>query len=267
MAGIQEVMGNDRENLIQDEDTLTAQRPRCCKHPRLLCFFATLTIILIGHGLAVYFLYFKDYFKCDPKDCTPLRILSLNTWGMPATFGSKFKTERMAAIANELSKAEYDLYLFEELWMRPDYATIRAKVPEGYFMTEYAALTHGKCDGDVAPDGCSGLAIVSKFPIDETSFHMYADCGNPLKIFVDGECLASKGVGRIRIRPANLTLSLDVFVTHTVADPDPSHGYNNSYYRVKQVHQLVEQFLKSSDADALLLGGDFNAAPDFDAGT
>ena len=78
--------------------------------------------------------------------------------------------------------------------------------------------------------------------------------------------MASKGVGRIRIRPANLTLSLEVFVTHTVADPDPSFGYNNSYYRVKQVHQLVEQFLKSSDADAMLLGGDFNAAPDFDAG-
>jgi len=225
-------------------------------------------VILVGHGLAVYFIYFKDYWTCDDEaTCLPFRVMSLNTWGMPARLGSQYKTERMKAIAEELSKAEYDLYLFEELWMRGDYKTIRAGVPEGYHMTEYSALTNGKCDGVIAPDGCSGLAVVSKYPIEEVQFYLYAYCGNPAKIFVDGECLASKGVGRVRITPGNLTVSLDVFVTHTVAAPPAGHGYDNVYYRVKQVHQLVDEILKSSTADAIILGGDFNTGPEFTAGT
>merc|ERR1712142_361412 len=151
--------------------------------------------------------------------------------------------------------------------MRGDYKTIRAGVPEGYHMTEYSALTNGKCDGVIAPDGCSGLAVVSKYPIEEVQFYLYAYCGNPAKIFVDGECLASKGVGRVRITPGNLTVSLDVFVTHTVAAPPAGHGYDNVYYRVKQVHQLVDEILKSSTADAIILGGDFNTGPEFKTGT
>jgi hypothetical protein len=42
--------------------------------------------------------------------------MSLNTWGMPEKFGSKYKTERMKAIAEEVSKGHYDLYLLQELW-------------------------------------------------------------------------------------------------------------------------------------------------------
>ena len=74
------------------------------------------------------------------------------------------------------------MYLFEELWMRPDYWTLHAAVPEGYQMTEYWKLTHGKCDGTIAPDGCSGLAVVSKYPIVETEFYLYRICGNPSKV-------------------------------------------------------------------------------------
>ena len=77
---------------------------------------------------------------------------------------------------------DYDLYLFEELWMRGDYATIKGGVPEGYHITEYWKLTHGKCDGVIGPDGCSGLAVVSKYPIRETEFFLYNVCGNPSKV-------------------------------------------------------------------------------------
>ena len=53
--------------------------------------------------------------------------MALNTWGMPRKFGSEYKEERMAQIADELSKAHYDIYLFEELWMQPDHTTVAAK--------------------------------------------------------------------------------------------------------------------------------------------
>jgi len=51
--------------------------------------------------------------------------MSLNCWGMPSTLGSQFKQERIKGIAEVLKKAEYDIYLFQELWMEPDYYTIR----------------------------------------------------------------------------------------------------------------------------------------------
>ena len=84
-----------------------------------------------------------------------IRVLALNVWGMPAVIGSmdkelrmkvsfnimsqpfpslwpscrlKFKTPK--AIGDFIAKAEYDIYMLVELWMRPDHATIQAKVPE-----------------------------------------------------------------------------------------------------------------------------------------
>ena len=54
-----------------------------------------------------------------------------------SNFSSQYKDERMAAIGKELSKGEYDLYLFQELWIQKDYETIRASVPEGFQITNY----------------------------------------------------------------------------------------------------------------------------------
>ena len=85
--------------------------------------------------------------------------------------------------------------------------------------------------------------------------------GDAKKIFIDGEWLARKGVGRVRIEPVK-NLTVDIFVTHTAADPDPSHGYNNSYYRVRQVQELMDTYVSKSDADIVILGGDFNAEPE-----
>ena len=145
-ANIDEIMGrSDGTRLIEDDDDGDESTPvaaaaagggRCgrwwrrgvcgCKHKRLACFLSMLAVILLGHGLVIYFLYFNQYTTCDPANCLSMRILSLNTWGMPERLGSKDKAQRMAGIARLLSKAEYDLYLFEELWMRPDYYEIQA---------------------------------------------------------------------------------------------------------------------------------------------
>ena len=74
--------------------------------------------------------------------------------------------------------------------MRPDWETIHASLGPGLHMTPYryctvscsvlyctvmytvlyySDLTNGGCDGVVAPDGCSGLAVVSRFPFIEVS--------------------------------------------------------------------------------------------------
>ena len=195
-----------------------------------------------------------------------LKVVALNTWGMPATFGSKYKTPRMEAIRDVVAKGDYDVFLLEELWMQGDHETVASKVPKGYSMTGFRQLALSTCDGRVAPSFCSGLAIVSKYNFTEIEFNSFTWHGDPAKMTIDGEWLARKGVGRVRIQPVK-DFNVDLFVTHTAADPDPSHGYNNSYYRVKQVKELMDTYISKSKADLVILGGDFNAEPETEEGT
>ncbi len=97
--------------------------------------------------------------------------------------------------------------------------------------------------------------------MQEVEFNSYTEHGDPLKVLVDGEWAARKGVGRVRIKPFPNT-TVDIFVTHTAADPDPIHEYTNEYYRKAQVKELIESYVSKSDADVVLLAGDFNAGPE-----
>lgn len=213
----------------------------------LVCLLVSLTGLagLVGAIGLGYYLY----------HIVELRVMSLNTWGMPHTLGSEDKELRMAAIGRYINQSEHDVYLLEELWMRPDYATIARHVPEGWFITDYSVMTNGGCDGVAAPDGCSGLAVVSRFPFIEQSFTVYDVHGNcnPFVHLFDGECVARKGVGRVRIEPSPGHI-VDVFLTHTCASD------YNSWYRQTQAKQLVN-IIQKSDADFVILGGDFNADP------
>jgi len=225
------------------------------RRSNILCIviFSIGVFCLVGAILAGYFLYVHKY-------ATGLKVLALNTWGMPKTFGSEDKELRMRAIGEHIAKKEHDLYLLSELWMRPDHNKIASMVPQGYYMTELDQFARGSgllpgCDGRIGPDGCSGLAIVSRFPFIEVEFLGYSDHGDAW--WGDGEYLARKGVGRVRVEPVNGTL-VDVFVTHTCASD------YNFYYRQRQIKELVK-FVNKSDADFMILGGDFNVDPKVNA--
>jgi len=225
------------------EHLLEVANPRWRRKSALICL-GLVTLGVSALVSAILLCYFR-YWDNSPS----IKVLSLNTWGMPATFGSYDKELRMAAIGDFINKTEHDVYLLEELWMRPDHNNIRGRIPAGWFMTTAGEMSNGFCDGEIAPDGCSGLAIVSKFPFIERSFHGYTVKGR----VSDGEVLASKGVGKVRIEPFPGHI-VDIFVTHTCASDD------NSYYRQKQVKELVD-IVKQSQADFVILGGDFNSDP------
>ena len=73
------------------------------------------------------------YPKSDQLFCPAgLRVMALNTWGMPATFGSQDKELRMQAIGEHIARGEHDLYLLSELWMRPDHNTIKSLLPANW---------------------------------------------------------------------------------------------------------------------------------------
>ena len=37
----------------------------------------------------------------------------------------------MVEIGKKIARQEYDVYLLEELWMKPDHATVKSFLPEG----------------------------------------------------------------------------------------------------------------------------------------
>ena len=54
----------------------------------------------------------------------------------------------MEAIAEEVSKGEYDLYLFQELWLENDYKIIQDSLPTDYEITDFLdfSVTSPKCE-------------------------------------------------------------------------------------------------------------------------
>lgn len=233
---------------VKDVTPLVGEgRARCSKSRLVLWLVTVLSVVLLLLGTG-YWLYWKDV--------VGLRVMALNTWGMPKTFGAQDKEERMAAIGRLIGGGEYDLVMLEELWMRPDHATIKTKVEEeGYHITGYDELTSG-CEGNVGPWGCSGLAIVSRFPILQSNFTKFTQQGSLGSMFTDGEYFAGKGVGRVLVSPRP-GLDVDVLVTHTISEDA------NSQVRENQADELVD-IIKKSNSHFVLLGGDFNASPTSD---
>jgi len=224
-------------------------------------------IVAIAVALVIYFTY-----SVVTYGAIQLIVFEFNVWGMPGGIGGcKYKKERMAALAELIRKHEpyFDIFLLAELWMEKDHNLLQEAAQDaGLYMTNYRELASSYCDGRVLITDCSGLAIISVYPIVESEFHMYTWRGT----IWDGEGLAGKGVGRIQIEhPANLTagqpsnMTIDLFVTHTIADSGTTKA-NDTWYRVKQVEELMDSFIKNSKADAVILGGDFNTPPLMDPG-
>jgi len=248
----------DHEN---DESTplLISQIPKKSffrRHKRCSIFCLVAFFVILAVALTIYFGYYHGI--------VTLKVFAFNVWGMPGGLGGcKYKKERMIALANVIQSGTpyFDILLMEELWMEADHSTLaNASKQAGFYMTEFRELASSLCDGRVLITECSGLAIISRHPIKEAEFTMYTWKGT----IWDGEDLAGKGVGRVRIEPmANTTV--DVFVTHTIADSGTKMA-NNTWYRVKQVEELMESHVKKSTADAVILGGDFNSPPKMEPG-
>ena len=82
-------------------------------------------------------------------------------WGLPESFGSRDKAERMsglaAALAGMAAEGTADLLLLEELWMEADHLTLGAALEaEGFAVTGFRELATKECDGRISPFFCSG---------------------------------------------------------------------------------------------------------------
>jgi hypothetical protein len=114
-------------------------------------------------------------------------------------------------------------------------------------MTSVGDLSLPSCDGIIAPEFCSGLAVISRHPIVEVEFTAFTNSGD---LLWDYEYFLRRGVGRymvfgilarkycrlrrVRVEPRPGT-SVDLFIT-SLASMD-----YNYWYREHQVTHLMHR--------------------------
>lgn len=183
-----------------------------------------------------------------PPGKSILKVLNLNFWGLGWPWGSD-KEVRIRALREELLRGQYDIVLLQEIWYREDYNIIASAMP---YITHYESINLG-CSSFLVPLGCSGLTILSRYPITEVRLVPFTHRGSFWRF--DGEIFVRKGVGMARIQWEGRTV--DVFTTHLVSYNNKDDNRLTRYLQAMETISLIAR----SDADIAIFGGDMNAQP------
>ncbi|POS80842.1 inositol phosphosphingolipid phospholipase C [Diaporthe helianthi] len=182
-----------------------------------------------------------------------VNITTLNCWGLKFNI-SKLRQPRLREIGRQIAGASPapDILCLQEVWAHDDYLAIRRETA--------AILPHGKFYHSGAFGG--GLAILSRWPIDESSMVPYVLNGRPTA-FWRGDWYVGKGVACARLRygpwPDDL---IDVFNTHTHAPYDTDRGDSYRVHRESQAWQLAKLLRAAAESGHLVIAaGDFNMTP------
>lgn len=173
-------------------------RPRCAPSSYPGCIIPQRRITPI----ALYSTGAMDHDANQPP--SRMRVLSLNCWGLK--FISKLRNERLTEIGVQIAAANPapEIVGLQECWTQEDYNAIREKTRH--------ILPYGKFYWSGIFGG--GLAILSKWPIEESNMVRYPLNGRPAA-FYRGDWFVGKGVAcaRIRIGPSPRDVA-EVFCTH-----------------------------------------------------
>ncbi|KAH6484066.1 hypothetical protein HBI55_212480 [Parastagonospora nodorum] len=181
-----------------------------------------------------------------------IRILSLNCWGLK--YIATLRNERLTEIANQIAAADPrpDIVGLQECWTQQDYNVIREKTNS---FLPYGKFYHSGMFG-------GGLAILSKWPLEESNMVRYPLNGRPAA-FYRGDWFVGKGVAcaRIRIGPGRRDIA-EVFCTHLHApyETEPHDSY--ICHRTAQAWEITKLMRGAAERGHLVIGlGDFNMVP------
>lgn len=181
-----------------------------------------------------------------------IRVITLNCWGLK--FLAKHRHERLSEIGYQLAKSTPtpEIVGLQECWTQQDYLSIRESTKH--------ILPYGKFYWSGIFGG--GLAILSKWPIEESSMWRYPLNGRPTAFF-RGDWFVGKGVAhaRIRIGPGKKDI-VEVFNTHLHApyEREPNDSY--ICHRTAQAWEIAKLMRGAAERGNLALGlGDFNMIP------
>lgn len=141
---------------------------------------------------------------------TELNILTLNCWGLK--YLAKFRNERMTEIGKQLAITVPVPHIvgLQECWTNEDFQSIREETKH---ILPFGKFYHSGIFG-------GGLAILSKWPLEESSMYRYPLNGRPTA-FYRGDWYVGKGVAHAKIRFGTRSKDVvEVFTTH-VSDFSP----------------------------------------------
>ena len=181
-----------------------------------------------------------------------LRVISLNCWGLK--FIAKHRHARLTEIGHQLAIASPppSIVGLQECWTQEDYLTIceitKDVLPYGKFY--WSGIFGG------------GLAILSKWPIEESSMYRYPLNGRPAA-FYRGDWYVGKGVASARIRVGPGTKDVvEVFCTHLHAPYTPEPNDTYICHRTAQAWEIAKLMRHAAERGHMVLGlGDFNMTP------
>ncbi|KAK6948652.1 hypothetical protein Daesc_010422 [Daldinia eschscholtzii] len=185
---------------------------------------------------------------------TELNVITLNCWGLLHL--SKYRAERLTAIGRELAAADPPPHIvaLQECWTQEDYRSIRR---ETRFVLPFGKFYYSGVFG-------GGLAILSRWPIEESTMFRYPLNGRPTAFF-RGDWFVGKGVACARIRyGAGEHDVVEVFNTHTHAIYEHPPDKTDSYlvHRLAQSWEMAKLVRGAAERGHLALAlGDFNDVP------
>lgn len=133
-----------------------------------------------------------------------INVITLNCWGLK--YLAKFRRERLLETGKRIRASDPVPHIvgLQECWTQEDYQSIRRETKE---ILPYGKFYHSGIFG-------GGLAILSKWPIEESSMSRYPLNGRPTAFF-RGDWFVGKGVASARIRfGPGVKDILEVFTTH-----------------------------------------------------
>lgn len=179
-------------------------------------------------------------------------ILTLNCWGLK--YIAQLREERLEEIGKRIAitTPTPEIVGLQECWTQQGYQKIRELtrhiLPYGKFY--YSGIFGG------------GLAILSKWPIEESSMVRYTLNGRPTAFF-RGDWYVGKGVAcaRIRLGPGESDVA-EVFCTHLHApyESEPNDSY--LCHRTAQAWEITKLMRGATERGHLVIAlGDFNMTP------
>ncbi|KAG9050561.1 phospholipase C type enzyme [Tulasnella sp. UAMH 9824] len=163
---------------------------------------------------------------------------------------SKDRQPRIQAIAEVLSTSDYDIVCLQELWVHADFQLIRHQASK---TLPYAKFFFSGALG-------SGLAILTKFPIVETSIRPYSLNGSPLDV-AGGDFFVGKSVVSAVVEHPLLG-DCEVFNTHMYAKGGDDGEESNRAHRIVGAWQFGNLIRASARRGRYVIAtGDFNSIP------
>jgi len=165
---------------------------------------------------------------------TEINVITLNCWGLK--YLAKYRRERLAEIGRLIAAADPvpQIVGLQECWTHEDYQSIRTATK---LILPFGKFYHSGIFG-------GGLAILSKWPIEESSMLRYPLNGRPTAFF-RGDWFVGKGVASARIRfGPGLRDVVEVFTTHVSPAYPLSRRSSDSYSytRPTNANQTIHTF-------------------------